>query len=94
MDSKSCTPKLQSTILNTADVSPLVPQWGFHCGSDDSDLLHGLRMGQQNCGCGPCGPCDKDENETAGKRDDVGRSGYALDKALVHFIGCLGCGPH
>ena len=53
----------------------------------------GLRMGQQNCGCGPC---DKDENETAGKLDDVGRSGYALDKALVlpGTFGCLGCGPH
>mmetsp|Transcript_72241 Transcript_72241/g.88622 ORF Transcript_72241/g.88622 Transcript_72241/m.88622 type:complete len:224 (-) Transcript_72241:38-709(-) len=40
-------------------------------------------MGQQNCGCGPC---DKDENETAGKLDDVGRSGYALDKAAEETI--------
>mmetsp|Transcript_53805 Transcript_53805/g.117724 ORF Transcript_53805/g.117724 Transcript_53805/m.117724 type:complete len:225 (+) Transcript_53805:65-739(+) len=40
-------------------------------------------MGQQNCGCGPC---DKDENETTGKVDDVGRSGYALDKAAEETI--------
>ncbi|CAJ1335471.1 unnamed protein product [Effrenium voratum] len=40
-------------------------------------------MGQQHCGCGPC---DKDEGETAGKVDDVGRSGYALDKAAEETI--------
>ena len=27
----------------------------------------------------------QDESETAGKLDDVGRSGYALDKARLFF---------
>ena len=55
-----------------------------------------LRMGQQNCGCGPCEKDIRqyfsanhsyqlllwqDESEKSGKLDDVGRSGYALDKA-------------
>jgi len=40
-------------------------------------------MGQQNCGCGPC---EKDESEKSGKLDDVGRSGYALDKAAEETI--------
>lgn len=69
-----------------------------------------LRMGQQNCGCGPCekdirhsiqkamvillsqpqlpaGLLWQDESEKSGKLDDVGRSGYALDKARQCKIG-------